>query len=59
MIVTGENRSTRKETCATATLSTTSQINWPGIKTRSLRCEWPGANHLSQSAALPFRNSSK
>jgi hypothetical protein len=55
MILTGENRITRRETCPNATLSTTNPT-WidPGVNP-GLRCERPGTILLSHGPALDRR----
>jgi hypothetical protein len=52
MILTGENRRTRRKTCPSATLSTTNPT-WidPGANP-GLRGERPATNHLSHGMAL-------
>ena len=52
MILTGQNRNTGKETCLSATLSTTKLSRaGPGLNKR-LRGERPANNRLSQGMAL-------
>jgi hypothetical protein len=54
MILTGENRRTRRKTCPSATLSTTNPT-WIDPGTNSgLRCERTATNDLSHGTALPL-----
>jgi hypothetical protein len=51
MVLTGANRSTRRETCRSATLSNTNPT-WTGLELNpGLRVEKPTANSLSHAAA--------
>jgi hypothetical protein len=54
MKLTGENRSTRVNTCPSATLSTINPT-WTGPGSNpGLRGERPATNHLSHGTALSF-----
>ena len=47
MELTGKNRSTRGETCPSATLSTTNPTWTEQVSNQGLRGERPATNHLS------------
>jgi len=52
MILTGDNTSTRKETCPSALFSTTN-LTWTDLRSnKGLHCKTPGNNRLSRGTAL-------
>jgi hypothetical protein len=51
IILTGENRRTRRKTCPSATLSTTNPTWIQPVANPSLRGEWPATNDLSHDTA--------